>query len=555
MLKRSIALILIAVLALCIFGGCGSSTSTDSAGAPASESSSGSQSSGDQGNSGGSGSSGSPAESVAESSLGAKDPTVLNFCVNSDPTILLPTVVNTVADMRIVYNIFDTLVDLGDDGETVVPALAESWDISDDGMVYTFHLRQGVHFSNGVELTAEDVIYSYDLESASVASGAFINTFSEWIALDDYTVQMTLAEPIVYGLEGLTHVGLGIMCKSVIEEYGETTDACIGTGAYYITEWLPGEKVVLTANDDYWGGEPSIKTVNVYVILDDNAGLVSFYNGELDLYDRATAFDLEDAAGNSDVMILNHESNCISGVFLNTSAQFIDNILIRKALNYAVDEEVINLSAYDGLCEPCNGQLCRPGNVGYIENYDNYAYNPDKAVELIHEAGYEPEEISFRILYPTTTLGTKIATALQSMFTAIGLNASLDGVESNSVVSKALAGDYELYVNVDMGTNSACSPTIYRMSYYSGGFSVLYHLTEENQALLDASLDEAATATNREELMEGFANVIRTVEQTVCLHIPMVYLNYNVLYDARLTGLRYDTGIFCCKFYRLEWVM
>ena len=180
------------------------------------------------------------------------------------------------ADNLVLSNVYDCLLRLEADG-TLTSALAETYEVSDDGLEYTFHLRKGVKFHNGQEMTAEDVKFTYDYGfEGPIGTALFVN-YKQCDIIDDYTVKMTLSSPYAAFPYGVASRLGGIACKAYFDEVGddEYVKNPIGTGPYKFVEWVSGDHTTLTANEDYWGTKPSIQNAGR-----DPAGLQPHRQGQ-----------------------------------------------------------------------------------------------------------------------------------------------------------------------------------------------------------------------------------------------------------------------------------
>ncbi|MEJ2211598.1 MAG: ABC transporter substrate-binding protein [Anaerolineae bacterium] len=365
-------------------------------------------------------------------------------------------------------NIYSTLVRLGYEGDLDIhPDLAESWDISDDGKVYTFHLRQGVKFHTGQEVTADDVKYTferlYDPVMASPASmfGAFIEGVQDKLegnatevpgikVIDKYTVEFTLSQPYGAFLAELVTPSLGILSQEEVEKWGG--DYLVhpsGTGPFKLKEWVRGEKLVLEANADYYEGPPALDMVEIIIIEDEATGILKFENGELDLYNVPSA-DLDRLMADPKWkdQIVSVPALDTYYFQLNNFSPPLDDVRVRKAIAHAIDRQAI----LDTIIK--TGALAYtvlpPGMPCYNPDIAHYDYDPDMARELLKEAGYE-DGFTMKVLQRSQS---DVVYAIVAQLAEVGITLEQEMVERSAfwdIVYKGQTDSYYLSWWADFG--------------------------------------------------------------------------------------------------------
>ena len=288
-------------------------------------------------------------------------------------------------DFRLYEMIYDPLVRYGENGE-IEPALAESWDISEDGTTYTFHLRKDAKFSDGTEFNADNVLWNYNRWVEQDVTGNFSVKLEDVTKVDDYTVEFKFAEPCYTLLIEFTYPRpFRFTCESALDEDGEFYQE-VGTGMWMIDSYESGQEVVLVPNPNYYGEKPKIDKVVLKQVVDGDARVMALQSGEADL-------NLQDIPSESYSIIQADEELSTEQQVSTLSFYLIENydtpalqdINVRQALNYATNNESIVNDLLDGYGNPATG-LMSP-TVPYVteENSKGYPYDPDKAKELLKE--------------------------------------------------------------------------------------------------------------------------------------------------------------------------
>jgi oligopeptide transport system substrate-binding protein len=342
------------------------------------------------------------------------DPNVLRYPLSPDPEHLNPFTSVTIATSRILNQVYEELVKTNLDTGEPEPWLAESWDISEDGLVYTFHLRQGVLFHEvpGVtyedgdrEFKADDWVWAANL---SASSDETISQHPEWLdsvvgadavadgtateisgikQIDDYTIEVTLAAP---NRLFLVTLGVPAVPREAYEQLGEAFNQTpVGTGAFRFVEWLRDDHLTLEANPDYWReGEPKIAGVEFINTPDENTGLLNYREGALDFL-----FSFPSGQRTATIEEFQAEYHEIPGVnvryfgFKMSTGFFAENPLVRQAFAHAFNRELVWNELMEGARFPATlGYL--PPAMPASTPANIYEYNLDAARALLDEAGF-----------------------------------------------------------------------------------------------------------------------------------------------------------------------
>jgi oligopeptide transport system substrate-binding protein len=342
----------------------------------------------------------------------------------ADPATLDPHLVTDTTSAGLVVELFSGLVSLNSALE-IVPELAESWDISADGKVYIFKLREGILFSDGSPITARDFKWSFEraahpdtespvasiylediVGSMEVIDGdGSITDISGVKIIDDSTLQITIDAPKAYFLAKLTYPTAYVLKKNNVEQSGDDwTDSPIGTGPFVLSEYRIGEVIVIRRNDYYWGEKARLDAVEYN--LAGGQAMSMYENDEIDitgvgLADLERVKDVNDPL-NSDLVSV-PPSFTVSYIGFNVKKPPFDDVKFRLALNYAVDKQLIASQVYSDLVKPAYGIL-PPNFPGFSVDITGIEFDPDKAVQLLSESKYA--DPSTRPLIVVTVPGT-----------------------------------------------------------------------------------------------------------------------------------------------------
>ena len=345
--------------------------------------------------------------------------------VTVEPPHLDPTTHVAGSIREIVYaNVYEGLT-LTDQNGQPYPALAESWEVSDDGLTYTFHLREGVTFHDGTSFEAEDVKFTYDRARGPDSQNAGKRIFGAIDTIetpDDATVVVTLSRP-----DGSFLYNMGSADAAIVspESVADLTTHPVGTGPFQFEEWVRGDHITLTRFDDYWGEPARLDKVTFRIITDPQAQVAALRTGEIDVFPNMGAPELLgefEADDDFKVMLGSTEGEAIMA--LNHRREPFSDVRVRQALTHAIDREAVIEGALAGYGEAI-GSHYPPNLPDYVDYTGLYPFDPGKAKELLTEAGYG-SGFDMQLILPPFPYARRSGEIIQAYLAQVGVNASIE---------------------------------------------------------------------------------------------------------------------------------
>ncbi|MBS7525380.1 hypothetical protein KHM83_01670 [Fusibacter paucivorans] len=513
-MKRNLMLMLMISVLLVALTACGGSSSEPAGEAQSNESSN------------------TAASSGGEAAGAVKDSIVL--AVQSDVTTLHPSDTSTTPEMDITDQIYDKLMDIAHDGSGFyVPRIAESYEISEDGLVYTFHLREDATFHDGTPVTAEDVKFSAELYQASKFQGSLVDGLSSIEVIDPYTIAFKTDEMYSPFLENV--ISIKIASKAYHDSVDEMTFANnpIGSGPYQFVSHDAGSKIVLKGYEGYYEGAPAIKDVTYKVLTDDTTVAIALQTGEIDFSD-ITESNYANLEGVDGIVIEQVPMSRFGFISMNYDKAPYNDVKFRQAVSYAIDrEKLINL-AMDGL-GIVNSNILSPLRFGYSEDQPEYTYDPEKAKQLLAEAGITtPYDLG--VMYIAESYSTQ-AQVIQSDLAEVGLNVTLEILEFNAYIDKLMNGECGITM---LSMSLEGSTQQYAMAFQSQFIGAANNVRYSNPEI-DKLFDEAAKEVDPVKRFDLYNAIFTKVQEDAV---------YVVLYNS--IGLYAHSDELTCHPFVLE---
>jgi peptide/nickel transport system substrate-binding protein len=481
-----------------------------------------------------------------------------------------PQVTNYDSTIRVMLNVCEPLIWMPTATE-FYPGLAESWEVSDDGLTYTFKLKQGVKFTDGTDFTADAVKFTYDRvvegrdltaakkevdpDKVIVPGQSFnqIDAYDHAEIVDPNTIKLVLSRPFAPFLSGLNGY-LGIVSPAAVQKMGlaEFGRKPVGTGPFVIQEWVDKDHVTLTKNPDYnWGssffkhaGAAYFDEMIYKIIPDGSVRTGTLVSGELQYIDEIDPLQFEDLKDNSDVAVI-QQGQPGSGYILLFNVARTDSpqadVAVRRALSYALDKDAMNQAVWGGLYSPAASPLMKP-TFGYDPKTEEvYSFDPEKAGSLLDEAGWklngdvrekDGKQLSFYWPIQDRPNDNAMATFIQGSFSKVGADVKVEPMEHGAFEDKTRkAGEYDL----SFMWFSYADPDTLRTIFYSGNIGN-FNVAKYNDPDMDKMLLDAAAEGDTEKRQELYSKIqMKVLDEAIT--IPLAD---SITYNAKRSNLDGD---------------
>ncbi|MFO8041869.1 MAG: ABC transporter substrate-binding protein [Alkalispirochaeta sp.] len=452
----------------------------------------------------------------------------------AEPNALDPHTVTAVNDFRILVNIYDGLVRFQDGSLAVEPALATDWEISEDGTVYTFELREGVTFHDGTPFNAEAVKFNFDrmldeshpyYDTGPFPLSFYFSAIQETRVVDEYTVQLVLDEPFAPLMSNLAYPTGLLVSPAAVESHGDSFGRNpVGTGAFRFVDWESNTRVTVEANEDYWDGPVGVDEVIFRPITDANTRVTEMLSGGLDLMVEVPPDSVQVFEQRDEFSVYEQAGPHLWFLILNLREGPFTNKAMRQAVNYAIDKEGLVDNVLQGTATVADSPIPPAFDWAYNEDLDPYPYDPERAQELIEEAGYAGEELVFYVTEGGSGMldPVPMGTAIQADLEAVGLDVSIETYEWNTFlgrVNPGLEGKADMAQMAWMTNDPDTLPFLaLRTEAWpeEGGFNSGYYSNPE----VDELLAQARRSTDQAER----ARLYREVQEIVYDDAPWVFV-------------------------------
>lgn len=457
--------------------------------------------------------------------------------------------------------VYESLVYYGEGGE-LQPALAESWEVSEDGKTYTFHLRENVKFSDGSPFNAEVAKKNFDTILANRQQHEWvelIHQFEDTEVVDEHTLKMTLKNAYYPALQELTYIRpFRFVAETAFPESGDTfKDGLvepIGTGPWVLKEHKKDQYATFVRNDHYWGEKPKLDEVTVKVMTDGESRVLAFEKGELDLIFgngviSQDSFQFLKDSGKYETKL--SEPTSTRMIMMNTQKEATKDKDVRLALNHAFNKEAVIENIFYNTEKQADTLF--PKNIPYADvDLQPYTYNLEQAKTLLDKAGWkEVKGKEFRqkdgkeltldfLIMSTDNVQKSVAEYMQGDYRKLGVNVNLISQETNTFWEKGFAGDYDMIFTYTWAVPFDPHSYLAAMTTPSdnGGPDYTAQLGLANKADIDAKIKQVLVTIGEQERTKLYASILTDLHDTA-MYIPVSHISNIAVYHKNLTGVEF----------------
>ena len=452
--------------------------------------------------------------------------------------------------------LYDTLVSITADGYE--GCLAESWDISEDGRTYTFHIRPNVLFSDGEKCDANAILANFNAILENRERHTWLEMMNLLVGVsapDENTFVIEMSEPYYPMLTELGCIRPFAMIPPSCMINGSTKDGVnghIGTGPYVLTDFVTDEYAVFERNENYWGKAPAIRKITVKVIPDNQTRIMALESGEIDLIFGKNMIDADAISQylDSDKFTVGlSDPTSTRHIVMNTTREILGDPAVRKALQHATDRQTISDGIFYGLEQPADTLYAT--TVPYCNvGLKPYEYSTETAAQILDEAGWvlgsdkmrakDGRQLALDLLYNSDSVTEKtIAEYLQSEYLKLGISMTIHGEEEQSYRDNMKAGNFDMVFNICWGMpyDPQSSLAAMRAPVY-GDYAAQQGLADK--AEIDEAITRILTSTDENERQELYKSVLTNLHEDA-MYLPLTYECNKALYTSALHGVHFGT--------------
>jgi peptide/nickel transport system substrate-binding protein len=428
---------------------------------------------------------------------------VLNAAIGGEPDQLDPHKTSAYYSFEVLENVYDTLVEPDADLK-MQPSLATSWDTSKDQLTWTFHLRDGVKFSDGSPLTSEDVTYSFNRIIKQKLNSAYkFSTVKSVTAPDPTTVVFKLSAPTPNMLANVGGFkGLGIVEKANVDSGKIKTDP-VGSGPFKVASYTSGDSIKLVRNDKYWGKRPALDGVTFTFVKDPTVALQNLQSGEVQWTDNLPPQQVSSLKSSSDVTVRTAPSTDYWYLTLNEARKPFDDVTVRRAVAYALDREAITKAAKFG--QATVNQTAIPEGSQWYYDYAPYDRDPQKAKQMLAQAGVKNLSMDLMVTseYPETV---RAAQVISSELGDVGIKVKIRTLDFGQWLDEEGKGNFDSFM---LGWLGNLDPDEYYYAQHHTGAS--FNFQKYSNPQVDKLLEQGRTETDESARKQDYDQAAKLI--------------------------------------------
>lgn len=486
---------------------------------------------------------------------------VLVVGLQAEPSTLDAHQVADYNTSRAAMELYDQLVQFKDESTALEPGLAEKWDISENGLEYIFYLREDVTFHDGTPFNADAVKFSFDRQidpnhpyhnTGQFAYADYTFSMIDRVeVMEEFKVKFVLKYAYAPFLSNMAMHAASIVSPAAVETHGaDFSNNPVGTGPFKFVSWNPGVEVILEKNENHYTGAPKLDKVIFRPIVEDQTRLAELEAGKLDLIVNIPPDDLERLREEAGLTIVEQAGMHIWWTALNAQKEPFNNVKVRQAMNYAINKQAIVNDILLGTGEPANSPV-PPVVWGHNPQVKNYEYNPEKAKQLLAEAGYAD---GFEVTYwvPESGSGMQqprtMAAAIQADLAQVGIDVTIQTLEWGAYLDKLFVpleeNEMDMHQLSWIGDNGDPDNFLYALlssdQWPTAGFNASFYKNEE----VDQLLEEARVTFDQAER----TNLYHRAQELIMEDAPWILIDHEkqiIITRSNVKNFKlHPTGVF-----------
>ncbi len=447
--------------------------------------------------------------------------------IAADPTGLDPEAVENNTSGFIMATIYDSLIRYKTGSTEVEGGVAERWDVTPDGLQYTFHLRPGISFHDGTKLDAKTYIetvarqldksspiYIYNTGPVEGYEEFTFGPVQSYRAVDDGTVEFKMKEPSAGFLNSLAMVWNGIVSPAAAAKFGKDfRNNPVGSGPFVFKEYRPRDQVVLEANPNYWRGKPKLAGIVFKILPDPQAALLALRRGEVHILADVGAATIPALRQEASANVVTQPGLAVCGVALPCDVKPYDDVRVRRALNLAVDKQAIIRALYQGLADPMTSPL-PPAQWGFDKSIQGYPFDVEAAKKLLSEANFpantKVELLTYNSPRGYNSAGADLAVAVQGYLRRVGIEADVRRSDMGAFLSTVRSGKYE---GLRMGgwTGDNGDPDNFAGALFASKEIPINNTAHYHNPQVDKMLADAAREVSHEKRIQLYGQIQKQI--------------------------------------------